>query len=196
MHFLIFIYLFLFCVFVVLPIMAIGCPPCTGDSVFVRYRRYTMDPFCVFASFWTCGACSAPGMHLKCACRSPTWKAPPNVQSLTGLPLPCPVAWPLAGRRAAQRVGGRCAARGGAPRRARRGKRSRQRSSADPCRDGTRSGGKGGRRMEGPQVGNAVGERPERVEGNVRRAWVVSSGSECAALSPPAWSALLLAWLL
>ena len=60
----------------------------------MRYRRYTMDPFCVFASFWACGACCAPEMHLKCTCkaspgcRSPTCKALPNVQSLTCLPLP------------------------------------------------------------------------------------------------------------
>ena len=60
----------------------------------MRYRRYTMDPFCVFASFWASGACCAPEMHLKCTCkaspgcRSPTCKALPNVQSLTGLPLP------------------------------------------------------------------------------------------------------------
>ena len=91
-----------------LPILAFGRPPCTGDSVFVRYRRYTLDPFCVFASFWASGACCAPEMHLKCtckaspgcrsptckalpnapACRCPTCKALPNVQSLTCLPLP------------------------------------------------------------------------------------------------------------
>ena len=44
-----FFFVFFCCFFVLLPILAIGRPPCTGDSVFVRYRRYTMD-----ALFWFC----------------------------------------------------------------------------------------------------------------------------------------------
>ena len=42
--------------------MSLRRPPGTGDSVSVRYRRYRLDPFCVFAI----SGPAAPAVHLEC----------------------------------------------------------------------------------------------------------------------------------